>query len=76
MFEDDEEREVEQATESWIKTNNIPKSVSAAIVEAPVPDYSTEFYIKLERLGNKHYVGADKEADLITWLKLTAKLLD
>lgn len=44
------------------------------LVDIPKPDEGEEFYLRLEALGNKHFIDADKKDSLIEWMKLTEKL--
>jgi len=59
----------------WAEKHGVPDCVADCLVGVPVAGEEGEFYIKLEHLGNKHYLSSADEADLVAWLKLTAKVL-
>lgn len=73
-----ESTEVEKSpNEKFLNDNGFDSDRWSRILVG-VPNNSEEcaedFYIRLESLGNKHYVSANKKDKLIAWMKLTEEL--
>ena len=63
---------------SWAKDNQLTEQETdlADTIVSDIPGEFDEFYLKLEGLGNKHYISKDNEKLLVRWIKLTAELLN